>query len=55
METAGFQALIGEPVLAFNGGTHRDVVHMRTEDFRRLVNPSVVALAREPVGSRHGW
>jgi Ala-tRNA(Pro) deacylase len=48
-------ALAGEPVIAFNGGSHRDVVHMRTEDFRCLVNPSVVSLAREPVGSRHGW
>ncbi len=47
-------ALAGEPVIAFNAGTHRDVVHMRTEDFRRLVNPSIVALAREAV-ARHGW
>lgn len=48
------RALAGEPVLAFNAGTHRDVVHMRTEDFRRLVNPSIVSLAREAV-ARHGW
>jgi len=47
-------ALAVEPVIAFNAGSHRDVVHMRTEDYRRLVKPSVVSLAREAV-ARHGW
>jgi Ala-tRNA(Pro) deacylase len=47
-------ALAGEPVIAFNGGTHRDVVHVRTEDFRRLAQPTLVSLAREAV-MRHGW
>ena len=47
-------ALATEPVIAFNAGTHRDVVHMRTEDYRRLVQPSLVSLAREAV-MRHGW
>jgi Ala-tRNA(Pro) deacylase len=47
-------ALAGEPVIAFNGGSHRDVVHMRTEDYRRLAKPTVISLAREAV-MRHGW
>jgi len=48
------RALAGEPNLAFNGGTHLDVVHMRTEDFRTLAAPAVVSLAREPALPR-GW
>ena len=47
-------SLAAEETIAFNGGTHYDVVHMRTEDFRRLVRPSIVPLARE-VAMRHGW
>lgn len=47
-------ALASEPVITFNGGTHRDVVHMRIEDYRRLVEPTLVSLAREAV-ARHGW
>lgn len=47
-------SLATEPVIAFNAGTHRDVVHMRIEDYRRLVKPSIVSLAREAV-MRHGW
>jgi len=47
-------ALAGEPVIAFNAGTHRDVVHMRTEDYRRLVQPTVVTLAHQAL-ARHAW
>ncbi len=39
-------ALAGEEMIAFNAGTHRDVVHMRFADFQRLVNPSIVNLSR---------
>jgi len=39
--------LAAEDVITFNGGTHRDVVHMRTAEFRRLVRPTIVSLARE--------
>jgi Ala-tRNA(Pro) deacylase len=39
--------LAAEQVLTFNAGTHRDVAHMRTSDFRRLVQPTLVSLARE--------
>jgi Ala-tRNA(Pro) deacylase len=46
--------LAGEETIAFNGGTHRDEVHMRTADYRELVYPAVITLAREAM-SRHGW
>ncbi len=47
-------ALLRDERIAFNAGTHRDVVHMRMEDFKRLVSPTVVSVARETV-SQHGW
>jgi len=40
-------ALAGEDVITFNAGTHRDVVHMRLAEYRRLVRPTIVSLARE--------
>lgn len=47
-------SLLDEPMIAFNAGTHRDVIHMKTEDYRALVRPTMVALARE-AAMRHGW
>jgi Ala-tRNA(Pro) deacylase len=41
--------LAAEDMITFNAGTHRDVVHMRTAEFRRLVRPILVSLAREAV------
>jgi Ala-tRNA(Pro) deacylase len=46
-------SLAGEDTIAFNAGTHRDVIHMRTSDYRKLVGPTVVTLARE-AAMRHG-
>lgn len=46
--------LAGEETIAFNAGSHKDVVHMTTAEFRRLATPSIVSLAREAV-MRHGW
>jgi Ala-tRNA(Pro) deacylase len=40
-------ALAAEDVITFNAGTHRDVVHMRLAEYRRLVRPTIVSLARE--------
>jgi len=40
--------------IAFNAGSHTDVIHMRFTDFRRLVNPVVVPLAKDLEMSR-GW
>jgi Ala-tRNA(Pro) deacylase len=47
-------SLAAEETIAFNGGTHCDVVRMRTDEYRALVHPTVVSLAREAV-MRHGW
>jgi Ala-tRNA(Pro) deacylase len=47
-------SLAAEETIAFNGGTHRDVIHMRTVDFRKLAQPTLVSLARE-AALRHGW
>jgi len=45
-------SLAGEPTIAFNAGTHRDVLHMTTAEFRRLAKPAVVSLVREPALDR---
>jgi Ala-tRNA(Pro) deacylase len=47
-------SLAGEDTIAFNAGTHREVIHMKTSEFRRLVSPSIVSLVREPA-TAHGW
>lgn len=39
-------SLAGEQTIAFNAGTHRDVVHMRFDDYQRLVKPRMLALSR---------
>lgn len=39
--------LLEQDMIAFNAGTHRDVVHMKTADYRSLVQPTIVSLARE--------
>jgi Ala-tRNA(Pro) deacylase len=46
--------LLADERLVFNAGTHRDVVHLRQEDFRRLVRPEVVHLTREVIQGA-GW
>lgn len=38
--------LAAEPMIAFNGGTHRDVIHMRFRDFERLVSPVIIPFSR---------
>jgi Ala-tRNA(Pro) deacylase len=42
-------ALMADEHIAFNAGTHRDVIHMRLDDFCRLVKPEVVSLGREMI------
>jgi Ala-tRNA(Pro) deacylase len=34
--------------IAFNAGTHRDVIHMHFPDFRRLVDPAIGQFAYQP-------
>ena len=38
--------------IAFNAGTHRDVIHMHFGDFRRLVDPAIGKFAYQPEASR---
>jgi len=40
--------------VAFNAGTHYDVIHVQTAEFRRPALPQIVPLAREPAASQ-GW
>ena len=47
-------SLASEEHIAFNGGTHQDEIHMRTDEYRALAHPAVISLAREAV-MRHGW
>lgn len=46
--------LNAEPTVAFNCGSHFEVLHMKTTDFRDLVHPTMVSISRQLV-SAHGW
>ena len=46
--------LLADESIAFNAGTHRDVVHLRLDDYRRIASPEVVKLAREGA-AQQGW
>jgi Ala-tRNA(Pro) deacylase len=39
-------SMASEETIAFNAGTHRDVIHMRFDDFQRLAQPIVLGLSR---------
>lgn len=39
-------SLAWQEVIAFNGGTHRDIVHMNFVDFVRAADPAVLSFAR---------
>jgi Ala-tRNA(Pro) deacylase len=45
--------LNGQEYIAFNAGTHREVIHMPTAEYRRLARPAVVSLIQEQAA--HGW
>ncbi len=51
MEVFVDQSLADNPTIAFNGGTHRDVIHMSFADFRRAVNPNIVSFSKRTVSS----
>jgi Ala-tRNA(Pro) deacylase len=46
--------LASQDTIAFNAGTHREVIHMKMAEFRRLASPIVVPLVREAAVAR-GW
>jgi len=41
------ERLAAQETIAFNAGTHRDLIHMRYSDFQRLADPLVVRFARK--------
>jgi len=43
-----------QDTIAFNAGTHRDLIHMSMAEYRRLVAPRIVSLVRVPAAS-YGW
>ena len=47
-------SLAEEHLIAFNAGTHRDVIHMLTAEYRRVVQPVVATLTRAEAASA-GW
>src|SRR5690349_16960921 len=47
-------SLASEPAISFNAGTHREVIHMSTAEFRRIALPLTAPLVREPAMER-GW
>ncbi len=38
--------MVADAMIAFNAGTHRDVVHMRFQDYESLVKPAFIPLAK---------
>jgi hypothetical protein len=44
-------SLVDDEFIHFNAGTHTEVLRMRFEDFRRLVEPRICRLAR-PLSDR---
>jgi Ala-tRNA(Pro) deacylase len=41
-------SLVDEEVIAFNGGTHRDLIRMRVADFLRLAQPVIGVFSVHP-------
>jgi Ala-tRNA(Pro) deacylase len=39
--------LAAEPYILFNAGTHRDAIHMRVEDYIRLIDPTIAQFAHQ--------
>jgi len=46
------RTLAGQDTIAFNAGTHNDVIHMQTAEYRRLVSPQLVSTVLEPAFTR---
>ena len=46
LETYLESGLADEEKIAFNAGTHRDVVYLRMDDYKRLVRPAIVHFSR---------
>ncbi len=49
------QSLTKDVEIAFNAGSHRDLIRLAYADFVRLVNPVVLSFARERAARTGGW
>jgi Ala-tRNA(Pro) deacylase len=45
------RGVANQEFIAFNAGTHRDAIHMRTAEFQRLVRPVVGNFAEQLISS----
>ena len=52
METYVDQEMAKQEFIAFNAGTHTDIVLMHFDQYRRLARPFVLPLATDPLGVR---
>lgn len=50
MDVFADEALAEDKEIAFNAGTHRELVRMSFEDFRRLAKPTLITLAAKSAG-----
>lgn len=41
------ESLMRDKVIAFNSGTHKELIKMKTEDFVRLVEPEILQFSRK--------
>jgi len=50
MDVFADETLAEDKEIAFNAGTHRELVRMSFDDFQRLAKPTLIALAARSVG-----
>src|SRR5581483_10186962 len=55
MQVFADEALSRDPEIAFNAGSHRELVRMAWSDFNRLVNPRVVRLGVGRAAETAAW
>jgi Ala-tRNA(Pro) deacylase len=51
MDVFADETLAEDKEIAFNAGTHRELVRMSFEDFQRLAKPTLIALAARSTGA----
>lgn len=53
IETYLDRSFLSESQIAFNAGTHTDVIVMDSTDYLHLVRPRIVPISTDPIESRH--
>jgi Ala-tRNA(Pro) deacylase len=46
-------ALVNQDMISFNAGNHRELLHMRSDDFKQLVQPTVISSGFHKGGFGH--